>query len=98
MRRWRRPAGGAYGRRRAGRDGRPVSAVSRPVDTPRWIGTGTGRSRILWRRRLRQALGPLSLGLLTLLFCWKLVFGGLVVIGYDTMTYMYPYRFFAAAA
>ena len=24
--------------------------------------------------------------------------GGLAVIGYDTMTYMYPYRFFAAEA
>ena len=38
------------------------------------------------------------LALATLLFCWKLVFGGLVVIGYDTMTYMFPYRHFAAAA
>ena len=78
-----------------------MSAASRPVrpvEAPRWIGANTARSRPLWRRRLRQALGPLSLGLATLLFCWKLVFGGLVVIGYDTMTYMYPYRYYAAAA
>src|SRR5688500_12846508 len=33
-----------------------------------------------------------------LVFCWKLAVGGLSVIGYDTMTYMYPYRFFAAEA
>ncbi|HEU5315027.1 MAG TPA: hypothetical protein VFX49_02890, partial [Chloroflexota bacterium] len=38
------------------------------------------------------------LGAAALAFCWKLAFGGLVVIGYDTMTYMYPYRFFAAEA
>lgn len=49
-------------------------------------------------RRLQPALGPASLALATLIFCWKLLSGELVVIGYDTMTYMYPYRFFAAAA
>ena len=43
-------------------------------------------------------MAPSLLALTTVLFCWKLVFGGLVVIGYDTMTYMYPYRFFAAEA
>jgi hypothetical protein len=41
---------------------------------------------------------PIVLAVATGLFCWKLLGGGLVVIGYDTMTYMYPYRYFAATA
>ncbi|MGI8423894.1 MAG: hypothetical protein ACR2NO_07260 [Chloroflexota bacterium] len=51
---------------------------------------------------LTPALAPMAgaalLASAALAFCWKLVFGGLVVIGYDTMTYMYPYRAFAAEA
>ena len=47
-------------------------------------------------------VAPLALALAilatTVLFAWKLIFTGLVVIGYDTMTYMYPYRAFAAEA
>ncbi|MGH2367896.1 MAG: hypothetical protein ACRDI2_06845, partial [Chloroflexota bacterium] len=50
------------------------------------------------RRGLGRLAGPALLALATAVFCWKLLVGSLVVIGYDTMTYMYPYRFFAAAA
>lgn len=35
---------------------------------------------------------------LTLLFFWKLAFTGLVLAGYDTQTYFYPYRLEAAHA
>ena len=50
-------------------------------------------------RRLVRGLAAFALlALATAAFCWKLLFGGLTVIGYDTMTYMYPYRFFAAEA
>ncbi|HET7767176.1 MAG TPA: hypothetical protein VFN74_00285, partial [Chloroflexota bacterium] len=50
----------------------------------------------------RGLLSPIAAAALlacaALVFCWKLAMGGLAVIGYDTMTYMYPYRFFAAEA
>lgn len=50
-------------------------------------------------RRYRDAiLLPLVLATTTAAFAWKLLFTGLVVIGYDTMAYMYPYRVFAAEA
>jgi hypothetical protein len=50
-------------------------------------------------RRQRDAIiVPLVLAGTTAAFAWKLIFTGLVVIGYDTMTYMYPYRVFAAQA
>ena len=51
---------------------------------------------------LRQYRGaillPFVLAATTAAFAWKLIFTGLVVIGYDTMAYMYPYRVFAAEA
>ena len=51
---------------------------------------------------MRRHVAPVALALTilaaTLLFAWKLIFTGLVVIGYDTMAYMYPYRAFAAEA
>ncbi len=51
---------------------------------------------------MRRHVAPVALALIilaaTLLFAWKLIFTGLVVIGYDTMAYMYPYRAFAAEA
>ncbi|MDQ3703142.1 MAG: hypothetical protein M3442_19820, partial [Chloroflexota bacterium] len=75
-----------------------MSVVSRPAQSPRWLRTGASRSRVDWGHRLRPLLGPACLALATVALCWKLVLGGLVVIGYDTMTYMYPYRFFAATA
>lgn len=75
-----------------------MSVVSRPAQSPRWLRTGASRSRADWGHRLRPLLGPACLALATVALCWKLVLGGLVVIGYDTMTYMYPYRFFAATA
>lgn len=50
-------------------------------------------------RRHRDAfIVPLVLAGATATFAWKLIFTGLVVIGYDTMAYMYPYRMFAAQA
>ena len=50
-------------------------------------------------RRSRDAIiVPLILAVTTAAFAWKLLFTGLVVIGYDTMAYMYPYRVFAAEA
>ena len=50
------------------------------------------------RRNRHAILVPLVLAVTTAGFGWKLLFTGLVVIGYDTMTYMYPYRVFAAEA
>jgi hypothetical protein len=47
---------------------------------------------------LQALVAPVLLAGVTAGFCWKLLFGGLVVIGYDTMTYMFPYRAFAAEA
>ncbi|HEX2326074.1 MAG TPA: YfhO family protein, partial [Chloroflexota bacterium] len=79
-------------------DSRSDSRSATAPASPRWLGAGAAPSRAAWRRRLSLIGGPLVLALATLLFCWKLVFGGLVVIGYDTMTYMFPYRHFAAAA
>ena len=57
---------------------------------------------MLLARPPRGLLAPMAAAALlasaALIFCWKLALGGLVVIGYDTMTYMYPYRYFAAEA
>ena len=51
------------------------------------------------RERILPSLAAAALlASAALVFCWKLAFGGLAVIGYDTMTYMYPYRVFAAEA
>lgn len=45
-----------------------------------------------------EALPVVILIGLTLLFFWKLAFTGLVLAGYDTQTYFYPYRLEAADA
>ncbi len=50
------------------------------------------------RRHHGAILLPIVLAATTVAFTWKLLFTGLAVIGYDTMTYMYPYRVFAAEA
>lgn len=66
----------------------PAPALGRPA-------VGALRARF-WPRR--ELLVPPALFLVATLFCWKLVYQGLVVIGYDTMTYIYPYRSYAAQA
>ncbi|HEX2185865.1 MAG TPA: hypothetical protein VHN78_10210, partial [Chloroflexota bacterium] len=75
-----------------------MSAASRSITTRHWVSADAPRSRPWWGHPLRHLAGPAFLAVVTLAFCWKLTVGGLVVIGYDTMTYMYPYRYFAAAA
>ena len=52
----------------------------------------------IMRRHVAPVALPLTILAATLLFAWKLIFTSLVVIGYDTMAYMYPYRVFAAEA
>ena len=68
------------------------------IRTPRWSGTLAAQRPFRWRTLARAAAPATVLAAATVAFCWKLLLAGLVVIGYDTMTYMYPYRLFAAAA
>ena len=74
----------------------PAQTSRGPAVVPLQRPVGHGRRQPL---APAKRLGPpLILALATAALCWKLLFTGLVVIGYDTMTYMYPYRFAAAAA
>ena len=41
---------------------------------------------------------PVGLGLLTLLFFWKILLTNLILTGVDVFTYFYPYRDYAAAS
>src|SRR5205814_522351 len=68
------------------------------VAIARWPGTLAARRTLRWRAALGGAVPPVGLAVVTVALCWKLLLAHLVVIGYDTMTYMYPYRYFAAAA
>lgn len=76
------------------------AAVSsaRPTKTSRWLNLQPARHRRWASGGLRACLPPILLAAATFGFCWRLLAAGLVVIGYDTMTYMYPYRYFAAQA
>ena len=50
------------------------------------------------RAKLAEASAFLFIGLLTLLFFWKILLTNLILVGVDTFLYFYPYKAYAAEA
>ncbi|MBM3135855.1 MAG: YfhO family protein, partial [Chloroflexi bacterium] len=73
----------------------PVADGGEPPPSPSPVADGGGLG---WGFRRHDLLAIVALAALTLLFYWRMVGTNQILTSYDTFTYFYPYRAYAANA